>query len=99
MFFLVTLNMASSNNNLVHQVTIEHPAKTCEEFCELLNNDIFIVVKQYYFERGSELRDMGKMILNVEHVGKVVEYIAPRHVATDAYPPPGTRIGRRLTLS
>lgn len=81
--FLITMHMPTgSSQNLVHQVIGDHPAQTLQEFCEVLNNDAFVVVRQYYFvsdritkEKG--WRDRGDLILNTNHIGKVAVYYDP----------------------
>lgn len=75
MRFLVTMNMGSGSNNLVHQFVFDHPAKSCDELCKVLNEKNFIIVNHYYWDKDRKgLRNMGNLVLNVEHMGKVVEY-------------------------
>lgn len=79
MRFLITMNMPSAQGYLVHQVTIEHNAKSCLEFCEMLNNDVFIVGRQLYRKRSPNMesvwQDRGEIVLNTAHVGKVAEFV------------------------
>jgi len=80
MKFLLTLNMASGQGYLVHQVTIEHSANSCEEFWRVLNDEIFIIGRQYYRKRLGPVAepmwdDRGDIIVNTAHIGKVQEFI------------------------
>lgn len=75
MRFLVTMNMGSGSNNLVHQFVFDHKSESLEKFCSYLNEKNFILVTHYYWDKEKRgLRNMGQMIINVEHMGKVVEY-------------------------
>jgi len=77
--FLITMNMPSAQGYLVHQVTIEHHARSCRELCEMLNNDVFIMGRQLYRKRtpGMEQtwQDRGDIVLNTTHIGKVAEFV------------------------
>jgi hypothetical protein len=77
--FLITMNMPSGQGYLVHQVTIEHRAKSCVEFCEMLNTDVFIVGRQLYRKRSPNMepiwQDRGEIVLNTAHIGKVAEFV------------------------
>lgn len=79
--FLITMHMPPANPNyLVHQVIADHPAENIEEFCDILNDSAFIVVREYYYvteKRGvgeKGWQDRGEKILNTEHIGKVALY-------------------------
>jgi hypothetical protein len=78
--FVFTLNMPSFKNNLVQQIIGDHAASSFDEMCEALNNDLFIVVKQFYnvqHRNGErEWQYKGPMILNAHHIGKVQEFVA-----------------------
>ena len=76
--FLITMHMpAGSSANLVHQVTMDHEAVDLAEFCAVLNDNAFIVGRQFYYlndkQTGEKLgwRDRGDLILNTNHIGKV----------------------------
>lgn len=79
MKFLITLNMPSVKNP-VHQIVVEHPAKTLAEFMEALNGNSFVVVEHFYSvdktdgSGGRTLKNMGEMGLNAKLVGKVALY-------------------------
>lgn len=82
--FLITMHMPPANPHLlVHQVIADHPAENMSEFCDILNDSAFIVVRQYYFvteKRGVGDRgwqDRGDLILNTEHIGKVSLFYDP----------------------
>lgn len=85
MRFLVTMNMPSAQGYSVHQVTVDHTAPSLNEFCDMLNDHEFVVVRLIYRMKGpngeSLLRDRGDMILNTSHIGKVQEFVV--HQNTD----------------
>lgn len=73
MRFLCTLNMPSFNNNLVHQVNVEHTeSNSLEEFVEALTSNDFVIVDEYYRDpnTGTE-NNRGKLALNHRFVGKI----------------------------
>lgn len=78
MKFVLTMNMPSSQGFLVHQVMITHKSKSIEDFCNLLNDEMFIIGQQFYkrFNADGEsvFVDKGGIILNTSHIGKVQEY-------------------------
>ena len=48
MRFLVTMNMPSFNNNLVHQVNVEHAeSSSLEDFVTALTNNDFVLVEEF----------------------------------------------------
>lgn len=76
MRFLVTMNMGSGNNNLVHQFVFDHDSESLSAFLDCVNENSFILVTHYYWDKESRgLRNMGRMIINTDHMGKVVEYV------------------------
>lgn len=78
MRFLVTMNMASKSNNLVHQVICDYPVQSIEEFLEELTNEDFILCEHYYRESPNKVTLWtlkGKMILNTSLIGKVMEFV------------------------
>lgn len=79
MKFLVTLNMPSASGMLVHQIIIDHESKTCRQFYDSLNNEEFMLCKQWYRRKHApgdiEWEDRGELIVNTSHIGKVQEYI------------------------
>jgi len=79
MRFLITLNMPSAQNYLVHQVTVDFDVKSVDEFCEVLNSTDFIVARQFYRKKqmdgSSNWLDRGDMIINTSHIGKAQEYV------------------------
>lgn len=73
MRFLVTMNMPSFNNNLVHQVNVEHAeSNSIEDFIAALTDNDFILVEEFYRDpqTGTE-NSRGKLALNYRFVGKV----------------------------
>jgi len=78
MKFLITMNMPSAQGYLVHQVTIDHFAASCGELCDLLNEDEFIVARQWYrrVHHGDVVWvDRGDIVINTAHIGKVQEFV------------------------
>jgi hypothetical protein len=98
MKFMITMNMPNSRGDaLSHQLIVEHPSENCAEFCNVLSDDPFVLVRQLFFDddryTGERVWiDRGDMILNCSHIGKVMPHYAP-----SAHVPP-TAIGRN-TLS
>lgn len=73
MRFLVTMNMPSFNNNLVHQVNVEHAeSKSLEDFINALTDNDFVLVEEFYRDpqTGTE-NSRGQLALNYRFVGKV----------------------------
>ena len=79
MRFLITMNMPSASGNSVHQVTVDHPATSVEQLCEILNTDIFIICRNFYRRTDNTgsmyWEDRGEIILNSAHIGKVQAYL------------------------
>lgn len=79
MRFLITMHMPSSNGFLVHQVIFDHESETMDQLYTSLNNDIFIIGRQFYKRTNDEgesvFMDKGELILNTSHIGKVQKYI------------------------
>lgn len=73
MRFLVTMNMPSFNNNLVHQVNVEHAeSKTLEDFITALTVNDFILVEEFYRDPTTGLENSrGQLALNYRFVGKI----------------------------
>lgn len=78
MKFVITMNMPSSQGFMVHQVILEHKATSMANFCDIMNDELFIIGRQVYkrvHEDGSSIFvDRGDIILNTSHIGKVQEY-------------------------
>ena len=77
--FLLTLNMPSAAGMLVHQVTIElGDIKSCDDLCELLNEQDFICATQWYkrqYNNGEVTwQNRGDVIINTAHIGKIQEF-------------------------
>lgn len=73
MRFLCTMNMPSFNNNLVHQVNVEHAeSSSLAEFVDALTTNDFVVVEEFYKnpETGIEI-SRGELALNHRFVGKI----------------------------
>lgn len=71
--FLFTINMASKGGNVVHQVIGEYDCDTVEGMCEVLNENDFIVVREFYREGPDSFhgRFVGEVCLNTMMIGKV----------------------------
>jgi hypothetical protein len=76
---LITMNMPSAQGYLVHQVTVEHPAQSIDEFYKELHETDFVFATQLYRKKDPRgdvhWEDRGKIILNSAHIGKVQEFI------------------------
>lgn len=79
MRFLITMNMPSAKGYSVHQITVEHNAKTMKEFWNVLQDNEFIMPSLMYKIRNDDLtehwEDRGLIIINTAHIGKVQELI------------------------
>ena len=78
MRFLITMNMPSAKGYLVHQLTLEHYAASCRDFCEVLNDAEFITARQWYrrVQHGDVVWvDRGDIVINTAHIGKVQEFV------------------------
>ena len=79
MRFLLTMNMPSAQGFLVHQLTIEHHSNSCEEFCDELQGNEFIMGRLLYRQKGvtgeTIWSDRGDVILNTSHIGKAQEFL------------------------
>jgi len=77
--FLITMNMPSAKGYSVHQITVEHNAKTMKEFWNVLQDNEFIMPSLMYKIRNDDLtehwEDRGLIIINTAHIGKVQELI------------------------
>lgn len=72
MRFLITMNMPSYTGNAVHQMQVEHPSKTLEEFIKALSERDFVIVEEFYKAReanGYESR--GKIAISYRYIGKI----------------------------
>jgi hypothetical protein len=79
MKFLITMNMPSAQGYAVHQVTVEHPVENLDAFCDLLNDNEFILCRQLYRQKNmrgdSSWLDRGDIVINTYHIGKVQQFI------------------------
>jgi len=73
MRFLITMNMPSYSNNLVHQMTVEHDSKSLEAFLEALSSNEFIIVEEFYKDprANADYYSRGHVALNYRYIGKV----------------------------
>ena len=72
MKFFITLNVPTKNG-MSHQIIGEHPARTLEEFQNILHQEDFIMVEEWQREDG-EVQNKGKLIINQHYVSKVRVY-------------------------
>jgi len=77
---LITMNMPSGSDRLVHQVIVESEADSLAEFRDYLCTADFIHVRQFYHrvdeQTGSSTWvDRGDLVLNTHHIGKVQEFV------------------------
>lgn len=79
MRFLVTMNMPSANGMDTHQMTLEHPVKSQEELCTLLNRVEFVIFRMFYKRKNVNgevwWQDRGEIIVNTTMIGKAQEFI------------------------
>ena len=72
MRFLLTMNMPSYGGALVHQIQAEYPVGSLEEFVDVLTNNDFIVVQEYYKDQQTkESYSRGSVAINYKYVGKI----------------------------
>lgn len=77
MKFIITMNMPvrlkdrNAQQQFVHQIIAEHPAKTIEDIEHVLNQQDFIIVEEFYRDETGSFFSVGKTILNQRHIGKV----------------------------
>jgi hypothetical protein len=76
--FIITMNMPSAKNYLIHQLTVEVKVDSCADFCEMMNDEEFILCRLLYRRTlvSGEIafEDRGDVIINTAHIGKVQEY-------------------------
>jgi len=87
MIFQLTLNMASNEGRAVHQITVEHGAKSLAEFCEAMQANDFMYFDSEYYKDGRrgdaghdparrvELRAHGAIVVSTAVIGKVRVYV------------------------
>jgi hypothetical protein len=70
--------MPSAKNYLIHQLTVELNVNSCADFCEMMNDEEFILCRLLYRRTliSGELafEDRGDLIINTAVIGKVQEY-------------------------
>ena len=73
MRFLITMSMPSYNNNLVHQMQVEHSdSSSLDDFVNALTTNDFVVVEEFYkdpYRDGYQSR--GMVAVNYRYVGKI----------------------------
>lgn len=79
MKLLITMNMPSAQEYLVHQMTVDADCETLDRFMRQLNEEIFVKVRLYYKRKDhitGEIiwEDRGDIVLNTAHIGKVQVY-------------------------
>jgi len=73
MRFLITMNMPSYTDNLVHQMHVEHKSSnSLEDFVRVLNENDYVIVEEFYKDRYSaNYISRGNVAINHRYVGKV----------------------------
>jgi hypothetical protein len=71
MRFYITMNMPSRSGSNIHQIIAEHPARSLDEFNEILSDSEFVVVEEFYRKQEGSFYSVGDIILNTMHIGKV----------------------------
>lgn len=79
MKFLMTLHMPSARGDSIHQITVGViDIESCEELCDLLNEQEFICATQWYkreYPNGETAwQNRGDLIINTAHIGKIQEF-------------------------
>jgi len=79
MKLLVTMNMPSAQEYLVHQMTVETDCETLDRFMAQINEEIFVKARLYYKRKDHMTgevvwEDRGDIVLNTAHIGKVQVY-------------------------
>ena len=89
MRFQITMHMPSAKGFAVHQITIEHEAKSMNEFWNVLQDNEFIMGNLMYKMRSGPHDDFwddrGLIIINTSHIGKVQEQYAFRDDGYGSY--------------
>lgn len=74
MRFYITMNMPARSGSAIHQIICEHSANSLVEFTELLNEEEFVVVEEFYRRQtDGGYYSVGDIVLNTMHIGKVKE--------------------------
>jgi hypothetical protein len=72
MRFLLTMNMPSYGGALVHQIQAEYPVDNLSEFVDVLTNNDFVIVEEYYKDQQTkESYSRGNVAINYKYVGKI----------------------------
>lgn len=75
MKFVITMNMSAHSGKPVHQVVLDHPSLSIEDFCDHVNECEFIVGDEYYCNRDTQKYYLhGRCIINTGVIGKIAEY-------------------------
>lgn len=74
MRFLITLNIYSNKSTKpLHQMTIEHPSESLEEFVSAIAGQDFVVANVVYVdEHTNELSIKGQIAINYNSISKIV---------------------------
>lgn len=74
MRFLLTLNIYSNKSTKpLHQMTVEHPAESLEDFVEALTGQDFLIVSVVYIDEHTNERSIrGQVALNYHAISKIV---------------------------
>ena len=73
MKFIVTMNMPvrskdrNATQQFVHQIVAEHPARTIEDMENVLNQQDFIIVEEFYRDETGGFLDRKSTRLNSSH--------------------------------
>lgn len=72
MRFLITMNMPSYTGNAVHQMQVEYPANSLEEFIKVLSDRDFVIVEEFYKVRESHgYESRGDIAISYRYIGKI----------------------------
>jgi len=78
MRLLITMNMPARAGTLVHQVYAEYDCSSLEAFLEILLDNDFLIVEEFYRDKVifTKFDSVGNIILNCRYIGKVKEWHA-----------------------
>ena len=76
MKYLITMNMPVRGKDReapqqIHQIIADHPATDLRQFAEVLNDNAFIAVEEFYKGGEDGYYHTGTLILNTDMIGKV----------------------------
>lgn len=72
MRFMLTLTMPTLNGNSVHRMVCDHPAKSFDDFVDIIASDEFVIVDEIHRDTQSGQQwSSGLSAINTSYIGKV----------------------------